>query len=198
MICNACESAPYRIAKDVRRVDTFWLKGQPYSLRHIFGDDPVNEQFVGGTVYQAFLSALSYHRWHSPVTGTIVSTRVIDGSYYAQSPAVGFDPASPNESQGYITEVATRGVILIEADNPKIGLMGFVSVGMAEVSTSEITVEPGQRVTKGEQLGMFHFGGSTHLLVFRPGVRLNFDLDGQEPGLDASNILVNARIATVR
>ena len=198
VICNACESAPYRIAKDVRRVDTFWLKGQPYSLRHIFGDDPVNEQFVGGTVYQAFLSALSYHRWHSPVTGTIVSTRVIDGSYYAQSPAVGFDPASPNESQGYITEVATRGVILIEADNPKIGLMGFVSVGMAEVSTSEITVEPGQRVTKGEQLGMFHFGGSTHLLVFRPGVRLNFDLHGQEPGLDASNILVNARIATVR
>jgi len=76
--------------------------------------------------------------------------------------------------------------------------MGFVSVGMAEVSTSEITVEPGQRVTKGEQLGMFHFGGSTHLLVFRPGVRLNFDLHGQEPGLDASNILVNARIATVR
>ena len=100
--------------------------------------------------------------------------------------------------RSYITEVATRGVILIEADNPKIGLMGFVSVGMAEVSTSEITVEPGQRVTKGEQLGMFHFGGSTHLLVFRPGVRLNFDLKGQEPGLDASNILVNARLATVR
>ena len=40
-------------------------------------------QFDGGTVYQAFLSALSYHRWHSPVSGTIVSTRRIDGSCYA-------------------------------------------------------------------------------------------------------------------
>jgi len=198
IITNACESAPYRIATDVRRVDTFWLKGQPYSLRHVFGDDPVNEEFVGGTVYQAFLSALSYHRWHAPVSGRVVSTRVIDGSYYAQSPAVGFDPASPNESQGYITEVATRGVIVIEADNPRIGLMAFVAVGMAEVSTNEITVVPGQHVSKGDQLGMFHFGGSTHLLVFRPGVELDFDLHGQQPGLDSSNILLNARLATVR
>jgi phosphatidylserine decarboxylase len=29
------------------------------------------ELFQGGTVYQAFLSALSYHRWHSPVNGVI-------------------------------------------------------------------------------------------------------------------------------
>lgn len=34
--------------------------------------DKLAEQFVGGTVYQAFLSALSYHRWHSPVSGKIV------------------------------------------------------------------------------------------------------------------------------
>jgi len=30
------------------------------------------DHFVGGTVYQAFLSALNYHRWHAPVAGTIV------------------------------------------------------------------------------------------------------------------------------
>ena len=72
MIINACESAPYKIATDVKLADEFWIKGQPYSLRHMFADDPVAEQFVGGTIYQAFLSALSYHRWHSPVSGTIV------------------------------------------------------------------------------------------------------------------------------
>ena len=44
---------------------------------------------------------------------------------------------------------------------------------------------------------MFHFGGSTHCLMFRPGVRLDFDFHGQTPGLTSSNIPVNARIATV-
>ena len=32
----------------------------------------------------------------------------------------------------------------------------------------EITVYQGQHVEKGDQLGMFHFGGSTHFLMFRP------------------------------
>ena len=46
-----------------------------------------------------------------------------DGTYYSETLSEGFDPSGPNESQGYITEVATRALIFIEADNPKIGLM---------------------------------------------------------------------------
>ena len=68
---------------------------------------------------------------------------------------------------------------------------------MAEVSSCQITVYEGQRVRKGDQIGMFHYGGSTHCLVFRPGVKLQFDHHGQTPGLHAANIHVNARIATV-
>ena len=197
VIVAACESAPYKIERGVKRVDTFWLKGQPYSLRHIFADDPANEQFVGGTVYQAYLSAESYHRWHAPVSGRIVSVRNIDGSYYAQAEYVGFDPLSPNESQGFITETAARAVVVIEADNPRIGQMAFVSVGMTECSSNEVTVQPGQHVVKGDQIGMFHFGGSTHLLIFRPGVDVTFDLRGQKPSLEAHNIHVKDRLAVV-
>jgi phosphatidylserine decarboxylase len=198
VIVNACEAAPFRIATDVNLYDRFWIKAQPYSLRHMFGDDPVSEQFVGGTVYQAFLSAFSYHRWHSPVSGTIVKATVIDGSYYSETPAVGFDPAAPNDSQGYITEVATRALVLIQADDPRIGLMCFMSVGMAEVSTCDVTVAVGQHVKKGDEIGMFHFGGSTHCLIFRPETRLEFDLHGQTPGLDSNNIEINSAIARVR
>ena len=160
--------------------------------------DPLAEKFAGGTVYQAFLSALSYHRWHSPVSGTVVKTKVIDGSYYAEALSEGFDPAGPNDSQGYITQVATRGLVFIEADNKDIGLMAVLFVGMAEVSSNEFTVYEGQHVNKGDQLGMFHFGGSTHCLIFRPGAELEFDLRGQTPGLDAKNILVKEQIATVK
>ena len=197
VIVNACESAPYRLSHDVRRHDRFWVKGQPYSIAHMLADDPWADQFVGGTIYQAFLSALSYHRWHSPVDGRVVKAHVHDGTYYSETPAEGYDPAGPDDSQGYITEVATRAMVFIQADNPAIGLMCVLPVGMAEVSTCEITVYQGQRVKKGDQLGMFHFGGSTHCLMFRPDVRLDFDFHGQTPGLDSSNIPVNARIATV-
>lgn len=197
IIANACESAPYRIREGVKFRDQFWVKGQPYSLAHMMDGDPLAKQFVGGTIYQAFLSALSYHRWHSPVSGKIVKTTVIDGSYYAEAQVEGFDPAGPNESQAYITEVATRALVFIEADNPDIGLMAIMFVGMAEVSTCDITVYEGQHVDKGDQLGMFHFGGSTHCLIFRPGVKLEFDLRGQQPGLNSENIPVRAKLAKV-
>jgi phosphatidylserine decarboxylase len=198
VIANVCESAPYRLAKNVQLRDQFWIKDQPYSLAHMMADDALAQQFAGGTIYQAFLSATSYHRWHSPVSGRIVKTRVIDGSYYAQTPAVGFDPAGPNESQGYITQVASRGLVFIEADNPKIGLMAVMFIGMAEVSSNDITVYEGQHVSKGDQLGMFHFGGSTHTLMFRPQVKLDFDLRGQTPSLNSKNIPVRALLATVQ
>jgi len=55
----------------------------------------------------------------------------------------------------------------------------------------------GQHVKKGDQIGMFHFGGSTDCLIFRPEVTLEFDHHGQTPGLHSSNIPLNARIAPV-
>lgn len=105
--------------------------------------------------------------------------------------------AGPDELQAYIAEVATRGLIFIKADNPDIGLMCFMAIGMAEVSTCDIRVFEGQRIRKGDEIGMFHFGGSTHCLFFGPDVTLDFDLHGQTPGLESSNIPLNARLATV-
>ncbi len=198
VVTNACESAPYRLAHGVKRIDRFWIKAQPYSLVHMLDGDGRVAQFDGGTVYQAFLDALSYHRWHSPVNGRIVKAVVVDGTYYSETPAEGEDPSGPNDSQAYITEVATRALVFIEADNPAIGLMCFMAVGMAEVSTCQITVYEGQRVRKGQQLGMFHFGGSTHCLIFRPGVELDFNLHGNTPGLHSKSIPVNSQIARVK
>lgn len=201
IIVNACESAPYRIAKgdEVKLRNKFWIKGQPYSLAHMLDNDEYTEQFVGGTVYQAFLSAKSFHRWNSPVTGTIVKTKIVDGTYYSETPAEGYDEAAPNDSQGYISEVATRAIIFIEADNPKIGLMCMMPIGMAEVSSCDISVYEGQKVTKGQPIGTFHFGGSTHCLFFRKGVKIEFDLPkNNPPGLNSYNLFVNSKLATVK
>ena len=206
VIANACESAPLHVVRKVEESAKFWLKGQPYSLLNIMNFDSLANEFIGGTVYQAFLSALSYHRWNSPVSGTVKKAFVVNGSYYLENRYMGFinpdtaDPSAPNDSQPFLTAVATRAVIFIEADNPEIGLMCFVAVGMAEVSSNEITVSDGQHINKGDQLGMFHFGGSTHCLIFRPDVNVKFDFTPYHtsPGLDATNVPVRAQIAVVK
>ena len=140
-------------------------------------DDSV-DQFVGGTVYQAFLSATNYHRWHSPVAGTIVRAFVVEGTYYSEADSEGADAVEPMNSQSYLAHVAARAVILIEAEDPVIGLMAFVAVGMSEVSSCLIgsKVTPGYHVGKGEELGYFQYGGSTYCLVFRPGAIAEFAL----------------------
>ncbi|HYH69553.1 MAG TPA: phophatidylserine decarboxylase associated domain-containing protein [Urbifossiella sp.] len=206
VVVNACESAPLAVCRNVSLSDSFWLKGQPYSLENMLNWDEYTPQFAGGagaTVYQAFLSALSYHRWHSPVTGVVRKAYVVNGTYYLANLDQGFfspsgpDPNSPNNSQAFLSAVATRALIFIEADNPGIGLMCVMPIGMSEVSSCQITVRPGDRVRKGDQLGMFHFGGSTHCLIFRPGVNLTFT-DYEKPGVDAQyNIRVNTQIAVV-
>ncbi|KAI3325294.1 Phophatidylserine decarboxylase-domain-containing protein [Xylariaceae sp. AK1471] len=203
VIANACESKPYNLARHAKLRDKFWIKGQPYSVLDILGHDPLATVFDGATVYQAFLSALSYHRWHAPVSGRIVRAFVRDGTYFSE-PLVVEEIGDRNVyeinvqgisvAQGYLTALATRAVIFIQADNPAIGLMAFIGVGMDEVSTCEITVQQGQHIKKGEQLGMFHFGGSSHCLLFREGVKVDRFPDIRQD----HNVPVKSQVAVVK
>ncbi|EXJ56429.1 phosphatidylserine decarboxylase [Cladophialophora yegresii CBS 114405] len=200
VIANACESKAFKVARDVKAREHFWLKGQPYSVLDMLAQDPWAEQFVGGTVYQAFLSALSYHRWHAPVSGKLVKAYVVDGTYWSEPPFAEFkenqsaDPEGIVTSQGYLTATATRAIMFFEADNPAIGLMAFLGIGMCEVSTCEMTVQVGQHVNKGDQIGMFHFGGSTHCLMFRKGV----ELEGFPEATPEHNVPVRSALARVQ
>ncbi|RXW13291.1 hypothetical protein EST38_g12563 [Candolleomyces aberdarensis] len=186
IINAACESVFYNMKKDAQETDQFWIKGEPYSLRHMLNDDPdYAQQLYGGTIFQGFLAVTSYHRWHSPVAGRIKKIVTVPGTYYVQSPAlIGSKDEHPYlRSMSFITSVTARMLIFIESSNVNIGLMCFIAVGMVEVSTCQATVEVGQEVKRGDELGMFHFGGSSHCLVFRPGVDIKWDGDViSEPG----------------
>jgi phosphatidylserine decarboxylase len=87
MLNNSCESAPLQYTENVKAIDNFLLKDQPYSLVNIFDyNEACVNQFVGGSVYQAFLSALSYHKWNSPVNGKVVDIFKVPGTYYSKNP----------------------------------------------------------------------------------------------------------------
>jgi phosphatidylserine decarboxylase len=199
VIVSACESTPYRIATGVQREDRFWIKHQPYSLREMLADDESVDQFVGGTVYQAYLSAMKYHHWHSPVAGTIVRAFVQPGLYFSETVSKHWDALQPPDSQSYMSHIAARAVVIIDADDPVIGLVAFVAIGIGEVSSTLIgqNISPGHHVAKGDELGYFQFGGSTHCLVFRPGAIADFHFSAipQSTNAGGPGVLVRSKLA---
>ncbi len=168
VIVNACESKAVLLRRDAKLRDSFWLKGQPYSLADMFGNEADAVSYEGGTVYQAYLSSTSYHRWHAPVTGTVRKIVQIPGTYYAENGAWGsgfidesgvgdHDPAGQGHSMMFLCQVATRSIMLLDADNDEIGETALLMVGMAEVSSCEWTVEVGDHVEKGQEIGMVSY-----------------------------------------
>lgn len=80
--------------------------------------DELTSEFVGGSVYQAFLSALTYHR--CLVSGMIVKGLNVPGTDYSGNYFEGLanteggpDAVGPNNSQACVTRVAARAVVFI-------------------------------------------------------------------------------------
>lgn len=176
-INSACDSTVYRIAHNVSKQANFWIKSQPYSLNAMLNNDMkyVNK-FAGGIVYQAFLNPFNYHRWHSPINGTIEKAYIKQGLYFTQDTYMGEDPTDQDRSEGYLTNVETRAIIYIKADNKDIGTVCVMPVGMVEISSCNLNknIIPGAKVKKGTELGYFAYGGSTHCLIFEPNVIKDF------------------------
>jgi phosphatidylserine decarboxylase len=201
LIISPADSRVYGIATNVSELDTFWLKGHRYSLKHLLNGDKGGDRhkpYIGGTVYQAYLLPSDYHRWTMPFTGTIKEIVTIPGTYFALSNAL-VDAAQPDEFASlveglpYLSTVSARKIAVIEADNKKIGTVCFIPVGLQEISSVKFFHPEDQptRVEKGEELGMFQFGGSTVVMVFEPKVNIKWAVSQME------HILIRSAIATV-
>ena len=71
-----------------------------------------------------------------------------------------------------------RALILI--DNPDLGLVAVLPIGMAQVSSVVLQVKPGRRVEKGDEISYFQFGGSDIVMVFEKDAQVKID---QKEGL---------------
>jgi phosphatidylserine decarboxylase len=202
VIVSANDGEVYRLARDVKESDTFWLKDQQYSLKDMFGGVGY-EDFVGGTVLQSFLSGADYHRWHAPYGGRVVDSRVIGGLLFSELEAAGDDPTAGTYSQGYGASVNTRGLVVIEHGDLEggtfragpLGKVAVLPVGITEISSITITVDKGQVLEKGNQLGWFSYGGSSLCLVFQNRDITFVDAYGWD--IDAGSLLrVNDQVGT--
>ena len=86
------------------------------------------------------------------------------------------DETDQDMSEGYLTNVETRAIIYIRADDENIGTVCVMPVGMVEIASCNINknIKPGKKVKKGDELGYFAYGGSTHCLIFEPNVIKKF------------------------
>lgn len=144
-------------------------KGIQWSIHELLKDSEYADRFRGGIFTHSFLNSIDYHRWHSPVQGQVLETRIIQGQTYLDiavdqvlEDGKPVNHLSALDGTGY-QFVQTRGLIVI--DSP-IGLVACLPMGMAQVSSVVITAEVGKTLHKGEELGYFQFGGSDFVMVF--------------------------------
>jgi len=179
-----CEASLYAIQKNVQKTDELFIKEEAYSLVHLLANDRPFYRWLHWRHFQTFLHTTGYHRWHAPVNGTIKKLVDIPGTYFAQSPALISEEIQSEDSKAlpsylkslqFFTNTAARRLIFIGADNNSIGLMCFIAIGMMEISTCEVTAYEGQHVNRGDELGMFHVGGSSSAVLFNSGAAIEVD-----------------------
>ncbi|MGH3708934.1 MAG: phosphatidylserine decarboxylase [Pseudonocardiaceae bacterium] len=89
---------------------------------------------------------------------------------------------APDSSEGGYEFTQSRGVVVVDTTDSTfgdIGLVAIVPVGMAQVSSVNLTMTVGSNVLKGDEFGYFFFGGSDIIVLFQKhaNVKVNTNSD---------------------
>jgi phosphatidylserine decarboxylase len=152
---------------DIQAAAGFYVKGAKFSFAELLHDETDAEKFAGGAMLISRLCPVDYHRFHFPVSGTPGEPRLIKGWLYSVS------PVALRRRLRYLIE-NKRVVTLIETQ--EFGTVAMIEVGATNVGSIQQSFVPGRPAAKGEEKGLFAFGGSCVITVFQKG-RIRFDAD---------------------
>lgn len=152
---------------DIQQAAGFYVKGSKFSFTELLGDEAAAKQFAGGSMLISRLCPVDYHRFHFPVSGTPGDSRLIDGWLYSVS------PVALRRRLRYLVE-NKREITLI--DSPQFGTVAMVEIGATNVGSIRQTYVAGRALAKGDEKGLFAFGGSCVVTIFQRG-RITFDAD---------------------
>ncbi|KMU80113.1 phosphatidylserine decarboxylase proenzyme [Coccidioides immitis RMSCC 3703] len=169
---KACVVADSRVVvyPTMTATRTQWIKGKHFTIGNLIDNEKAAEPWIDGAVASFRLSPQDYHRYHSPVTGTVKWYKRIPGDFYQ------VDPVCLQSGVDILTRNARCCVCI---DSKEFGQVLFVAIGATDVGDVEIRPEmqePGHLVRKGEEVGLFQFGGSSIIVAFEKG-RIEFDDD---------------------
>ncbi|KAL7419358.1 phosphatidylserine decarboxylase [Cryptotrichosporon argae] len=167
--------------ESVTEATQIWIKGREFTVGRLLS--PVYQdqldKFEGGPLAIFRLAPQDYHRFHSPVRGTVGKMTLIDGEYYT------VNPMAVRAMDIYTENV--RKIVPIETE--EFGTVMTVWIGAMMVGSIGTSVKEGQLVDRGDELGWFAFGGSTIVCVFERG-SLEWDEDLLNNGRAAIESLV--------
>src|SRR5262249_2753627 len=108
-----------------------------------------------------------YHRFHFPVSGVPGEPRLINGWLYSVS------PVALRRRLRFLIE---NKRVVTRIESPEFGDVIMVEVGATNVGSIRQSFVPGRAVRKGDEKGLFAFGGSCVITVFQKG-RIVLDAD---------------------
>ncbi len=155
------------------------IKGGFLNLGELLADPVLTQKFNGGAALILRLAPYDYHRFHFPDSGLAESARLITGQYHSVNPiALARLP--------HLFALNKRMVMLLHSDH--FGDIGYLEIGALNVGSIVQTYIPG-RINKGQEKGLFQFGGSTLVLLFEPN-RICFEADLQHDSADGIEVQV--------
>ncbi|RSM00413.1 hypothetical protein CEP52_009137 [Fusarium oligoseptatum] len=156
--CTYDNSVSNQSIVDVQSDGHIYIKGLPWTISSLLQGSEFAECFHGGVWMHAFLNAFNYHRQHTPVSGTVIEVKNIQGACYLEV---------NSKCEPFLQ---TRGLCVIE--NKTLGKVAVLPIGMAQVSSVNMTVKVGDELKKGDGISYFAFGGSDIICVFQPQANL--------------------------
>ncbi|KAA8646497.1 putative phosphatidylserine decarboxylase Psd2 [Aspergillus tanneri] len=153
-----------------------WVKGREFSIDRLLGDAyPEDVQrYRNGALGIFRLAPQDYHRFHIPVDGVLGTPKTIGGEYYT---------VNPMAIRSALDVYGENVRVLVPIDSVAHGRVMVVCVGAMMVGSTVITRQGGEKVSRGDELGYFKFGGSTLLLLFEEGtIKFDSDLVGNSKG----------------
>lgn len=127
---EACVVADCRVVvyPTVTATKALWIKDKHFTIGSLVEDDKVAEPWHDGAVASFRLRPQDYHRFHSPVTGTVKWYKRIPGDYFQ------VDPVCLQSSVDILTRNA-RCCVCIESK--EFGQVLFVAIGATDVGDVE-------------------------------------------------------------
>jgi len=137
-------------------------KGNTYSINTLLKDTKYADRFKNGIFTHSYLTVLTYHRYHTPVRGTILETKALSGDVFAN---VLIDKKGDLGATDYTDYQFNQERGLLVLDSP-VGLVACLPIGMDVISSVNFSVDEGDYLNKGDEFGNFLFGGSDMIMLF--------------------------------
>ncbi|KAG5639069.1 hypothetical protein H0H81_007013 [Sphagnurus paluster] len=170
-ICSAADCR-LTVYASIDQSTHFWIKGYKFTVPNLLNvapDSPQAAAFAGASLAIFRLAPADYHRFHSPVDCTVGEINDFPGQYYTVNPEVVNEP-------GFDVFTANRRAVLYLTHTPTRSAVAVVAVGALLVGSIGWTggAQKGAQLRRGDELGFFAYGGSTVIVLFFPGVGVQY------------------------